>query len=175
MESQQIIEARMRESCEDLLRSIGLTASLENRAGASIMVGSQIAAVVAFNGAQMRGSVTTRSNVGFFAATRPIAPKGRADIEAMVDWAGEITNQLLGRFKNKMLAYGLDLQVGLPVTISGENLIETSAGTEGVVTYHFKAGDHRINVTLVGRLMPGASLDILSGKFVVPAGQPLDL
>jgi hypothetical protein len=40
------------------------------------------------------------------------------------DWSRELVNQLMGRFKNRLLPYGANLQAGLP-TSSGREALET--------------------------------------------------
>ncbi|MCC9599008.1 hypothetical protein LOC67_00440 [Stieleria sp. JC731] len=36
-----------------------------------------------------------------------------------VDWIGELANQLFGRFKNHLLEYGVDSQLGIPIASEG--------------------------------------------------------
>jgi CheY-specific phosphatase CheX len=173
---QQIMASRLRESTEELLESIAIAAWVVDRptAGAA---GRQIASVIGFNGKQARGSLTVRSTMDFFADTHPTAKTTRGvDPDAIVDWASEFSNQLLGRFKNKMLAHGLDFQVGLPVTICGENLIESSVGVDGVVSYQFRTSGHVLCVTFVGRLQADVELSAgPMGRIAARPGKPIDL
>ena len=46
------------------------------------------------------------------------------------DWSRELVNQLMGRFKNRLLPYGANLQAGLPTSIGREAL---EAGFDPVV------------------------------------------
>jgi hypothetical protein len=39
-----------------------------------------------------------------------------------MDWAGELTNQYLGRLKNKLIAYGIALEISTPLVVSGLSL-----------------------------------------------------
>jgi CheY-specific phosphatase CheX len=176
VDNQEIMSAQLRESCKELFESIQVASRILDKrtAGAA---GRQIASVLGFNGWQIRGSLTVRSTVGFFEDTHPVAktshPVGQ---DGVVDWAGEFTNQLLGRFKNKMLAYGLDFQVGVPVTIYGENLVEASVGAEGVVSYQFRTSSNMVSVTFVGRLMPGVELFAEpEGRTAAQPGKPIHL
>jgi CheY-specific phosphatase CheX len=168
----QVLAARLRESCEELLRATGVAWVSEQRAPGA---GRQVASVVGFQGAGVRGSMTIRSSPEFFRATRPAAPGKGAPVEAaLVDWAGEVVNQLLGRFKNKVMAHGLDFQVGLPVTITGDNLTESAATPEAVIVCAFGVGGQVFQVTLVSRFVAGFKLDDSTGSIVVPAGLPLE-
>lgn len=39
-----------------------------------------------------------------------------------MDWAGELTNQYLGRLKNKLIGYGVALEISTPLVVSGLSL-----------------------------------------------------
>lgn len=39
-----------------------------------------------------------------------------------MDWAGELTNQYLGRLKNKLISYGVALEISTPLVVSGLSL-----------------------------------------------------
>ena len=58
--------------------------------------------------------------------TLALAPKVAlatgASENAVRDWSGELANQALGRVKNRLLRYGVELQLATPVVISGERL-----------------------------------------------------
>lgn len=44
------------------------------------------------------------------------------DDRVLQDWIGELSNQLSGRMKNKLLPFGCCLDLGIPTVIQGENL-----------------------------------------------------
>jgi hypothetical protein len=56
-------------------------------------------------------------------------------------WVAELSNQLLGRIKSKLLAYGVELHVTIPVVIPAR-LLTPSAGPD-LVAHRFtsEAGD----------------------------------
>lgn len=48
-----------------------------------------------------------------------------------MDWAGELTNQYLGRLKNKLIAYGPALEISTPLVVSGLSLrLQEPAGVQ---------------------------------------------
>ena len=49
------------------------------------------------------------------------------------DWLGELSNQLLGRAKNRLLAYGSSFRLSPPTTLSGREL--TLESREGTTTW----------------------------------------
>ncbi|OYP37480.1 hypothetical protein [Rhodopirellula sp. MGV] len=85
-----------------------------------------------------------------------IAKLGGQDMELASDWIGELGNQLLGRFKNNLLDYGVSTDLGIPLTSRGILLnsttspgdqldlkVETAAGNIWV-TFVLQVGyDHR--------------------------------
>lgn len=52
------------------------------------------------------------------------------DVKCPIDWLGELSNQLAGRWKNKMSRYGVSPQMGAPVTVTGEGI---SLGVVGIL------------------------------------------
>jgi CheY-specific phosphatase CheX len=175
VDSKQILVSRLRESSSEHFRAILLAALIVDKPTA-LPAGRQIASVLAFSGWQIRGSLTVRSTVSFFENSHPTAGNSPLAQEAVADWAGEFTNQLLGRFKNKILAHGLDFQVGIPVTILGENLVEVSVTTDSLASIQLRTSNHLVGVTLLGRLAPGVELFAEpSGKVAVKPGVPVAL
>jgi hypothetical protein len=68
------------------------------------------------------------------------------------DWSRELVNQLMGRFKNRLLPYGANLQAGLP-TSSGREALE--AGAERAVgrrVYRARTVRGEVVATLDGTL-----------------------
>lgn len=41
--------------------------------------------------------------------------------EVLEDWVSELANQLIGRFKNKLISYGCTMKIGLPAMFYDEN------------------------------------------------------
>jgi CheY-specific phosphatase CheX len=176
VDSKQLLVSRLREGSSEHFRALLLAALIVDKPTA-LPAGRQVASVLAFSGWQIRGSLTVRSTVSFFETTHPTATANSPLAqEAVADWAGEFTNQLLGRFKNKMLAYGLDFQVGIPVTIYGENLVEAGVATDTVASFQLRTSNHLVGLTLLGRLAAGVELfDEPSGKAAARPGVPIDL
>ena len=80
-----------------------------------VELGDVLAASVEFHGSSLRGSIILAGHPRVFARLYPFpTTKERLD---MVDWTRELTNQVVGRFKNRVLAYGLGLSVNLPRSV----------------------------------------------------------
>lgn len=68
------------------------------------------------------------------------------------DWVREITNQLLGRIKSRLLQYRVTLQAGLP-TVMGRDAIERQRARGGLfAVYTFRTLRGDIVITLSGEI-----------------------
>jgi hypothetical protein len=67
----------------------------------------------------------------------------RAPQTRSADWSRELVNQLMGRFKNRLLPYGARLQPGLPTSI-GRDALEaelTRGGTRRIYRARTRRGE----------------------------------
>lgn len=81
---------------------------------------SELVAVIGFTSDEMRGTLAISAQVDFFARTNVISVDPTE--EQIRDWAGELGNQLMGRLKNRLLAYNLVLAMGTPMVIIGVSM-----------------------------------------------------
>lgn len=90
---------------------------------------AELAGMVGFTSESMRGTVMIASTFALFARSRPAAVRDQP-VSAYVardwlylrDWASELTNQLVGRIKNRLVTYGVSLRVSTPTALSGSAL-----------------------------------------------------
>jgi hypothetical protein len=68
------------------------------------------------------------------------------------DWMRELVNQLMGRFKNRLLPYGARLQAGLPSSIGREALEAQLARAANLRTYRARTLRGEVVATLEGTL-----------------------
>jgi CheY-specific phosphatase CheX len=71
-----------------------------------------LSGIIGFVGSRVRGSCLLASTEASIAATCP--PGGR-----LRDWVGELTNQLMGRLKSKLVARELAIELSTPIVLSG--------------------------------------------------------
>jgi CheY-specific phosphatase CheX len=77
-------------------------------------------ATIGFASATLHGSVVLTTQRKTVAKSRPTKTQPSAPTdEELDDWLGELANQLLGRIKNRLLTYGIEFQIGLPVVLRG--------------------------------------------------------
>ncbi len=75
--------------------------------------------VMGFGGKRIRGAL-------LLATTRePLERTNPGSVHSQRDWICELSNQLMGRIKNKLLLRGVEVLLATPVGLSGENLCAT--------------------------------------------------
>ncbi len=85
---------------------------------------AQIVAFIGFGGARLRGTLTVMAPQQLWQMTYPIAVAdgGEAGANDLLDWCGEVVNQVLGRIKNQLTRRGVELQVSTPKAIHARQL-----------------------------------------------------
>ena len=81
--------------------------------------GLAMAGIIGFTSDMMRGSIVLALG------EKPLRDSASENIHHR-DWIQELSNQLLGRIKNKLLNYGLDLQMTTPLSLRGMHLVPQS-------------------------------------------------
>jgi hypothetical protein len=87
--------------------------------------GESIAAFCGFGNNELRGSFTLLGPSKLFAWLHPMSPT--ASPRDLTDWACELANQSVGRFRNRMFAYGVRLAPSLPQSALAEQLLLSSS------------------------------------------------
>jgi hypothetical protein len=98
-------------SCIELFAAYGVTLTAR---GAPWVTTDEplLSGVIGFVGSRVRGTCLLASTEPPITASSP--PGGRAR-----DWVGELTNQLMGRMKSKLVARGLTVELTTPIVLSG--------------------------------------------------------
>lgn len=76
--------------------------------------------LIGFSGGSIRGTLLLAPS------TLSVAETPWRTREELRDWVGELANQLLGRIKNKLLRYGIEIYLTIPITIRGKHLAPVS-------------------------------------------------
>jgi hypothetical protein len=109
MNNAEIIDEVIQLATVELLRAYGVTA--QPTKVAIVPADFSCAAAVGFTGANMRGSLLIAVPSEISKRTCPLPS------HAYRAWVAELSNQLLGRIKSKLLSYGVELHVTIPVVI----------------------------------------------------------
>ena len=132
----QCIQNLFYESCKDLFESldcnVGVSAEkperLENCPIACIDGGSS----------DIEFKIALELPIPVLALTYPIG-EGIAKIEEdrLEDWISELSNQLIGRLKNKLISHECFISIGLPATFFGAEVDDLLAENSKSISYYF--------------------------------------
>jgi hypothetical protein len=117
------------------------------------------AAAIGFSSKEIRGVVgigmetTTLQRI---VAMQPLI----SDRVPLDDWLGEGANQLLGRFKNKLVSYGASVSIALPMILRAMRLQFVSVGAEGLWMHVADSSAGQICVWLDVRIAEGLRLTL---------------
>ena len=105
----------------------------------------ELAAAMHFTGRGFNGTLTVGVPPGVFASVER-AKARRLDGR---DWVREVTNQVFGRLKRRLLQYHVELSAGLPSALNRDGF-EREQKRAGFVVYAFRTLHGDIIVTLSG-------------------------
>lgn len=97
--------------------------------------------VVGFTGPGLRGSSVLSLSQEPIVRSMPAAGSES-------DWLSELSNQLVGRIKNKMLAYGAVVYVTTPVVLRGSHLVPQARPELRPLLYYSQPGNILLSVEL---------------------------
>ena len=104
----------------ELVRDLGVKPSCSLGGPAENARGDVLAAFVGFGSDDVRGSFTLLGQPAVFARLHPVPEQGNK--RDLADWARELANQAVGRFKNRVLGYGLSIALGSPQSLFAEQV-----------------------------------------------------
>lgn len=88
-----------------------------------------LCAVIGFSGKALTGALMIATDLEPIESSRPTPQTTDRD------WIAELSNQLLGRVKNRLLGFGVEVYATTPIVLRGERItpLGTSGGLPGVV------------------------------------------
>jgi chemotaxis protein CheX len=108
---------------------------------------AELAGIIGFTSQSMRGTLTVVSSFALFSRSRPEGARSQQlsggtarDWLYLRDWASELTNQLMGRLKNRLAGFGLKLSVSTPTALSGAALAFGTPASKRAVGHRFVSG-----------------------------------
>lgn len=126
---------------------------------------AELAGMVGFTSESMRGTVMIASTFSLFARSRPATVRDQP-VSAYVardwlylrDWASELTNQLVGRIKNRLVTYGVSLRVSTPTALSGSALAFATPSSKRAKPIVFSTGSDELWVFFDAIIEPDLEL-----------------
>jgi len=117
-------EARLAELlCQctaELLAELGVHPEPLTGAPSPPSPGESVAAFSGFGNDELRGSFTFLGPSKLFSRLHPLPPT--VTPRDLTDWACELVNQSVGRFRNRLLAYGVKLALSVPQSALAKSL-----------------------------------------------------
>ena len=109
-----------------------------------------------FGGGDLRGSFTITGPSAVFARLHPLPPT--VTLRDLADWACELVNQAVGRFRNRLLAYGVRLTLGVPQSVVSDEVRLSSSLRPGRSPISFAVDDMVLEGWLELETKPGFQL-----------------
>lgn len=114
VDTQRLVESMAEEAVTSLFEAYGVRlVSVPTLSAPSHKV--LLSGVIGFTGPGIRGTCILAATEKPIHASNPIEGSLR-------DWIAELSNQLVGRIKNKLLTYGAEVYITTPVVLRGEHL-----------------------------------------------------
>jgi CheY-specific phosphatase CheX len=145
-EQEKVVRSAVVDSVIDMITSCGVPAG-ELDAGRMVSLSEHdIAGVIGFSGT-VRGSLIIAGSSRVFAITFPPTPgaPGRTFPE-LLDWAGEMANQTLGRIKRRFCERGIDFESSTPTSLKGRHIGTRSPLRDGIIEIALIVADEVISI-----------------------------
>lgn len=116
LQNESILERCVIESCISLFSDYTLPLELVQPAEDAFHAPLLFCGVVGFSGEHMRGTLLLATS------SEPLGRTSPATDASLREWIAELSNQLLGRIKNRLLPCGVVLFLSTPVVLRGEHI-----------------------------------------------------
>ncbi len=153
------------DACVALFSNYGITLQTSDRPieddNRSDHSGLGFVALISLTNPEVRLSLVMQTHRNILEQSFP-SDETVLDDSLLQDWIGELSNQLSGRLKNKLLAVGCRLELGIPTVIQGERMHldlprRSEISRHGFIT---ETGQS-ILLSLTTLIAPGIKLDVL--------------
>jgi CheY-specific phosphatase CheX len=152
--NEEIVESLVSESCISLFSDYSLPLQRTEAKTESSDTDLLYCGVVGFTGEQMRGAIllaTTREPLG---RTSPV------NDTSFREWIAELSNQLLGRLKNKLMSRGVLLHMSTPVVLRGQHQHLTPVTANELKPLVFECEGGVVCVWMDAEIVGGVDLNV---------------
>jgi len=105
---------------EELLQEMGRPVEKLTGEHEPLSMRESMTSFCGFGGTDLRGSITILGSLPLFSRLHPLP--ATVTPRDLADWACEFVNQAVGRYRNRLLAYGVSLAPGVPQSALAENV-----------------------------------------------------
>jgi len=116
LETVSLIDGLVQDATRALFGTYGVKVDLDGSPVTRTLQSVALVSMIGFSSTVISGSLLLAMPDSVVARTLP-TPEA-----SLADWAGELSNQLLGRLKNHLLEYQVAINMSLPVVVSGGSL-----------------------------------------------------
>jgi hypothetical protein len=113
-------EAILATCVADLLREMGLPAERLDGEHAPEPARESLLGFCGFGSMDLRGSIALMGSLPLFSRLHPLP--ATVTPRDLADWACELVNQVVGRYRNRLLAYNVSLAPGAPQSALAEHV-----------------------------------------------------
>ena len=150
-ETSSALDTIIQSSTVDLFHSCGIAlAPLPRKREQEVPPRYELTGTIAFHGRGFTGTLTLSVPKEAFSLVRQDPHRPFRDW----DWVRELTNQLLGRIKNRLTQFQVGLTAGLPSVMSSDVYDRQRNRSEPLAIYRFRTLRGEIIVTLNGAIDP---------------------
>jgi hypothetical protein len=120
MTNDEVVATTVNEACLSLFEDYALP--LQPTAARDLPDDSSLlyCGVVGFSGEQMRGTLLLATS------REPLGRTSPSTDASLREWIAELSNQMLGRIKNKLFAHGVTIHLSTPIVLRGQHLAPLS-------------------------------------------------
>lgn len=147
---QQILDITVQSCAVELFHSLGVAVAPlpRSRSGAEAREHFDVVGIVPFATAKGNGNLMASMDQGVYGLLTPPV----AGPHAMNDALREITNQLIGRIKNRLMQFQVTLRVGLPSATRKQLITQNRPAMDQVECYVFRTLRGEIVMTISGTI-----------------------
>jgi len=141
------VSAEMSAVCLDMFPRMACESGVEVPKGR--VKHTSVLASLGLGAEDLRGALVMVASPEFFRATFPLAGSPTPAFDGdVLDWAGELANQTLGRLNNRFAALGCIFSLGIPTVVSGEDMQIDISDQRPHASLRGRLGDHEILIVL---------------------------
>jgi len=118
--NEERLEAILATCMGELLAEQGLKAERLTGERQPLSLRESLMAYCGFGSTAFRGSVTILGSIPLFSRIHPLPAS--VSPRDLADWACELVNQTVGRYRNRLLAYDVSLALSVPQSALAENV-----------------------------------------------------
>lgn len=150
------LDTIIREAARDLF--LAYAVALDERIPDTPPSDDRYASTIGFTSKTCKGALTVTMCRALVEKSLPPELLHDGNDGLLIDWAGELSNQFLGRIKRKLQARGIEIFLSTPVVFRGRNLHFFPQQADLSRSFGFGHGDSHIEALFQAHFSPGYTM-----------------